>query len=277
MKAFQLKYLTVFCASLLLASCGGGGGGGGSATGGGASLNYARVGPVLSNGAGVGRATEDGVNLLFYAPEINDLLREINSGDSDGLGSDFDLPNTQVDGVVRRRSGSITEDGITIDVTIIEDTRAVQTLIGFFDIPNVGSGSRVLDDITLAAGERYTNPRTSGQFTYIGTQAILQNGRVSGGNIPTGNFRMTANFGSGSFSYTTTDDIDGISVSGTGNLNANTGIFSTNALTVGTHTGGTLRGQLYGSGGRETSGVFHTRSTGGNPPAYVGAFVGARQ
>ena len=243
----------------LLAACGGG------STG---TASYQTL-SVLANGDGIARgATSTGEEALIYSPEIAEVVSAANaSTPSDIAGVNAsDFPVTSLNGNVRVRSGTMTSEGITFNVTVVEDTRTTDAFAAFIELP---AG---FNDMTMVSGTAYTNA-PSGSYVYSGTQLTTPSLTVAPGS--TGTFTMTADFSNRAFAYNGSSG--GVGVSGSGVLDTVNGRFATTDLNVtsGSSTyGGTMHGLMHGSGATATSGIFHTS---GSSPAYTGAFVGSRQ
>jgi len=245
-----------------LSACGGGGGGGGGSTPQFTTLS------VLSNGDGIARGvTTSGEEALIYSPEIVSVVSSANSASSSDIAnvSASDFPVTSVDGNARIRTGTMSSDGITLNVTAVEDIGTTDAAVVFLGMP---AG---YNDIIVTSGSDYSNPPT-GSHTYSGTQMTTSSNGSAPGAI--GSFSMTADFGQETFAYSGSSG--GISVSGSGVLDTTNGRYATSGLSVnngGTNYSGTMHGLLHGNGAHATSGVFHTS---GSSPAYTGSFVGSR-
>lgn len=242
----------------LLAACGG------SSTGG---VSFTTL-SVVGNGDGIARGvTNTGEEALLYSPDVAVVVASANASSSSDIANvrASDFPITSQSGNARLRSGTMTSEGITFNVTALEDIRTSDAAAVFIQMP---SG---YNDISMVQGTAYTNS-PSGSYTYDGTQATTSRNTIAPG--ATGSFTMVANFGQGTFQYNGTSG--GVGVSGSGTLDTANGRFATSGLNVtsGSSTyGGTMHGLMHGSGATATSGVFHTS---GSSPAYTGAFVGSR-
>ena len=241
-----------------LAACGGGGGSGVSFT----TLS------VLGNGDGIARGvTNTGEEALFYSPDVAVVVAGANAASSSDIANVrfSDFPITSQSGNARIRSGTSTTDGITINVTGLEDVRTSDAAVIFMHLLAGYS------DISMVTGTSYANA-PSGSYTYNGTQATTSRNTIAPG--ATGSFTMVADFGQSTFQYNGTSG--GVGVSGSGALDTANGRFATSGLSVTSGSssyGGTMHGLMHGSGASATSGVFHTS---GSSPAYTGAFVGSR-
>ena len=254
----NLTIYTLPIALLALTACGGSGGSGVSFT----TLS------VLGNGDGIARGvTNTGEEALIYSPDVAVVVAGANAASSSDIAnvSASDFPITSQNGNARIRSGTMLSEGITFNVTALEDIRTSDASAVFIQMP---SG---FNDISMVTGTSYTNA-PSGSYTYNGTQATTSSNTIAPG--ATGSFTMVADFGQSTFQYNGTSG--GVGVSGSGALDTANGRFATSGLSVtsGSSTyGGTMHGLMHGSGASATSGVFHTS---GSSPAYTGAFVGSR-
>lgn len=253
----------IVVASFILSTLSACGGGGGSEP----TVQFSTL-SVLSNGDGIARGvTSSGEEALIYSPLIVDVVSSANSASSSDIAnvSASDFPVTSVNGNARIRTGTMTSDGITINVTAVEN-------IGTTDAAVVFLGTEAgYNDVIMVTGSAYSNPPT-GSHTYSGTQMTTSSNGSAPGAI--GSFSMTADFGQETFSYNGSSG--GISVSGSGVLDTANGRYATSGLSVNngsTNYSGTMHGLLHGNGAQATSGVFHTS---GSSPAYTGSFVGSR-
>ena len=254
----KIKLAVVLSLVSILSACGGGSTGSASFT----TLS------VLGNGDGIARGISDtGREALIYSPEIAEVVASANEASSSDIANvnSSDFPITSQSGNVQIRSGTMTSEGITFNVTGLEDTRTSDAAVIFLQMP---SG---YNDIAMVTGTAYSNA-PSGSYTYNGTQATTSSNRVAPG--ATGSFTMTADFGQETFQYNGTSG--GVAVTGSGVLDTSKGRFATSNLNVTSGSssyGGTMHGLMHGSGAVATSGIFHTS---GSSPAYTGAFVGSR-
>lgn len=249
-------FLSAPCLAML-AACGGG------STG---SVSFQTL-SVLPNGDGVARGiSSTGEEALIYSPEISSVVSESNNASSssvlDVTSSDF--PVTSLNGNVRIRSGTMTSEGITFNVTAVEDIRTTEAAVVFLEMP---SG---YNDIAMVSGTAYSNA-PSGTYTYSGTQMTTANNGQAPGS--TGSFTMSANFEQENFQYSGSSG--GVGVNGSGVLDTANGRFATSNLSItsgGSTNSGTMHGLMHGSGATSTSGIFHTS---GSSPSN-GAFIGSR-
>lgn len=241
----------------MLAACGGG------STG---STSFQTL-SLLPNGDGVARGvTATGEEALIYSPEISEVIAAANAASSSSIANvtASDFPVTSLSGNVRVRSGTMTSDGVTLNVTAVEDLRTTETAVVFLEMP---AG---YNDVTLVTGTAYSNA-PSGTYTYSGTQMTTANNRIAPDS--TGSFTMSANFAQETFQYSGSSG--GVGVTGSGVLDTANGRFATSNLNVtsgGSSNSGTMHGLMHGSGATSTSGVFHTA---GSSP-LTGAFIGSR-
>ena len=241
----------------MLAACGG------SSTG---AVSFQTL-SVLPNGDGVARGiTSTGAEALIYSPEISSVVSAANAAGSSDIANvtASDFPVTSSSGNVRVRSGTMTSDGTTMNVTAVEDLRTTEAAVVFFEMP---AG---YNDVTIVTGTAYSNA-PSGTYTYSGTQMTTANNGLAPGS--TGSFTMSANFAQENFQYSGSSG--GVGVSGSGVLDTANGRFATSNLSItsgGSTNSGTMHGLMHGSGATSTSGIFHT--SGSSP--LTGAFVGSR-
>ena len=254
----KMKLFTSLPVLALLAACGGSGSSGVSFT----TLS------VVGNGDGIARGvTNTGEEALLYSPDVAAVVASANAASSSDIANvrASDFPITSQSGNARIRSGTTTSEGITLNVTALEDIRTSDTAAIFIQMP-----SRY-NDLSMVTGTAYTNT-PSGSYTYNGTQATTSSNTTAPG--ATGSFTMVADFGQSTFQYNGTSG--GVGVSGSGALDTANGRFATSGLSVTSGSssyGGTMHGLMHGSGATATSGIFHTS---GSSPAYIGAFVGSR-
>ena len=247
-----------------LTACGGGGGSGANTT---ESVKFSTL-SVLANGDGIARGvTSTGSEALIYSPDIVSVVSEANAASSSDIAnvSASDFPVTSINGNARIRTGTMSSNGITLNVTAVEDIGTTDAAVIFLEMP-VG-----YNDVIMTTGSAYSNP-PSGSHTYSGTQMTTDSNGIAPGAI--GSFSMTADFGQETFAYSGSSG--GVSVSGSGVLDTANGRYATSGLSVNdgsTNYGGTMHGLLHGNGAQATSGVFHTS---GSSPAYTGSFVGSR-
>ena len=112
----------------MLAACGG------SSTG---STSFQTL-SVLPNGDGVARGvTATGEEALIYSPGISEVVSAANAASSSGIANvtASDFPVTSLSGNVRVRSGTMTSDGVTLNVTAVEDLRTTETAVVFLEMP----------------------------------------------------------------------------------------------------------------------------------------------
>ena len=243
----------------MLAACGG------SSTG---STSFQTL-SVLPNRDGVARGvTATGVEALIYSPEISEFVSAANAASSSDIANvtASDFPVTSLSGNVRVRSGTMTSDGVTLNVTAVEDLRTTETAVVFLEMP---AG---YNDVTMVTGTAYSNA-PSGTYTYSGTQMTTENNRIAPGS--TGSFTMSANFAQETFQYNGSSN--GLGVAGSGVLDTANGRFATSNLIItsaDSSNTGTMHGLMHGSGATSTSGVFHTTSS--SQPQLTGAFIGSR-
>ena len=254
----NINYIVVLPALAALTACGGSGGSG---------VGFATL-SVLGNGDGIARGvTNTGEEALFYSPDVAVVVASANAAASSNITnvSASDFPIISQSGNARIRSGTMTSEGVTLNVTGLEDIRTSDAAAVFLQMP---AG---YNDISMVTGTAYTNT-PSGSYTYNGTQATTSRNTVAPG--ATGSFTMVADFGQSTFQYNGTSG--DVGVSGSGALDTANGRFATSGLSVtsGASTyGGTMHGLMHGSGATATSGVFHTS---GSSPAHTGVFVGSR-
>lgn len=266
----QISTILATTAVMVLTACGGtsiGGGGDSSATSSNQQLaNYSTL-KVFTDGAGVARGLGvDGSHALVITPDVTLVVKESNSvteSDLDRLEfSDFPIVQ-QLATNANVRVGAYTVDGITANVTAIEDLGGEAGLF-LIDIPNYGN-------LIMAAG---TNYRSSplGVHSYNGTVGIGR--RSINSNPELGAFTLSADFTNSNFSYngSTTSN----TISATGLVDIPNGRFTTNSMTLNTsgiQRTGTMYGQFHGTAAASVSGVFHTSEAN---PVFIGAFVGSR-
>ena len=222
---------------------------------------------VLPNGDGVARGiSATGQEALIYSPDISAIVSAANAASSSDIANvtASDFPVTSSNGNVRVRSGTMTSEGITINVTAVEDLRTTEAAAIFLEMSDGYS------DVTMITGTAYSNAPT-GTYTYSGTQMTTANNGLAPGS--TGNFTMSANFAQETFQYNGSSG--GVGVTGNGVLDTANGRFATSNLNVtsgGSSNSGTMHGLMHGSGATSTSGIFHTS---GSFP-LTGAFIGSR-
>jgi len=240
----------------ILAACGG------SETG---SASFQTL--SVPNGDGVARGIlTTGEEALIYSPDISAAVSAANAASSSDIANvtASDFPVTSVSGNVRVRSGTMSTDGTTLNVTAVEDLRTTEAAVIFLEAP-IG-----YNDVTMVTGTAYSNA-PSGTYTYSGTQMTTANNRLAPGS--TGSFTMSANFAQENFQYIGSSGVVG--VSGSGVLDTANGRFATSNLSItsgGSTNFGTMHGLMHGSGATSTSGVFHTSGS----STLTGAFVGSR-
>ena len=255
----------IIAASFVLSTLSACGGGGGDVTT--PTAQFSTL-SVLANGDGIARGvTSTGEEALIYSPDIVTVVREANSASSSDIANvaASDFPVTSLNGNARIRTGTMSSNGITFNVTAVEDVGTTDAAVIFLEMP-VG-----YNDVIMTTGSAYSNP-PSGSHTYSGTQMTTSSNSLAPGAV--GSFTMTANFGQETFSYSGSSG--GVSVSGSGVLDTANGRYATSGLSVtsgSTNYSGTMHGLLHGNGAQATSGVFHTS---GSSPAYTGSFVGSR-
>ncbi|MDB3961772.1 hypothetical protein N9427_01165 [Paracoccaceae bacterium] len=151
----KIKLAAVLSLVSILSACGGGSTGSASFT----TLS------VLGNGDGIARGISDtSREALIYSPEIADVVASANAASSSDIANvnSSDFPITSQSGNVQIRSGTMTSEGITFNVTGLEDTRTSDAAVIFLQMP---SG---YNDITMVMGTAYSNA-PSGSYTYNGT------------------------------------------------------------------------------------------------------------
>ena len=193
------------------------------------------------------------------------------------------IPTSSTNGNVRIRRGRVTledfgfYDGETLNVYVIEDTRAAGVFVSYIEPP---SGSANTDGIGFAQGPVYSNPPT-GEVTYTGMQTLIgPNDRTFDPSNNIGTFTLNIDFGEETFSYN--GETSGITVEGMGRILPADGTFGARSspalrITDGDNIiqGGQIRGQLHGSGGTSTSGFFRSGVLG--TAEYSGSFIGIKQ
>lgn len=254
----MFKTLSLIALGFILSACGGGGTGG---------VSYTTL-SVLGNGDGVARGKNNsGEEALIYSPLVVDVVASANAA----TGADIanvkisDFPIVSRTGYVQMRKGTGTSNGVTINITTVEDTRTTEAGILFME------ASAGYNDITMVTGSKYSSAPV-GIHNYFGTQAVTSRNAIAPSE--TGNFTMSADFSAKTFTYSGASG--SVNVSGSGILDTANGRFATSGLTVSSGTssyGGSMHGLLHGAGATSTSGVFHSS---GSSPAYTGGFVGSR-
>ena len=196
------------------------------------------------------------------------------------------ISTLSTNGNVRIRRGQVrledffAYEGQTLNVYVVEDTRAAAAgvSISYIEPP---SGSANTAGIGFAQGPAFSNPPT-GELTYTGAQALIwPTDPTSDPSNNIGTFTLNIDFGENTFSYN--GATSGITVSAVGVFLPSNGNFAVSDENTGlqiteggdTIQGGQLLGQLHGSGGTSTSGVFHSELNSGVPD-YSGSFIGAR-
>ena len=140
----NLTIYTLPIALLALTACGGSGGSGVSFT----TLS------VLGNGDGIARGvTNTGEEALIYSPDVAVVVAGANAASSSDIAnvSASDFPITSQNGNARMRSGTMTSDGITFNVTGLEDVRTSDAAVIFIRMP---AG---YNDVSMVTGTSYTN------------------------------------------------------------------------------------------------------------------------
>ena len=222
---------------------------------------------VLPNGDGVARGiTSTGEEALIYSPDIAVVIAAANEAGRSNIANVVarDFPVTSLSNNVRIRSGTMTSEGFTFNVTAVEDLRTTDAAAIFIEMP---AGD---NDVSMVTGTAYSNA-PSGTYTYSGTKMTAANNNIAPGS--TGSFTMSANFAQSNFQYSGSSG--GVVVGGSGVLDTANGRFATSNLSVtssGSTNSGTMHGLMHGSGATSTSGIFHT--SGSSP--LTGAFVGSR-
>ena len=226
---------------------------------------------VLGNNDGIARGvTNVGTEALVYSPDITGVVASANASTSSDIANvnSSDFPVTSLNGNVQMRTGTMTSDGVTLNLTVVEDTRVTANESGIvtFTMP---SG---YNDLHMVTGSAYSNAPT-GSFTYAGTQITTSGFAAAPG--ATGSFSLAADFSQKTFQYNGSSG--SVSVAGSGVLDTVNGRYATSGLTVNsgssTYTG-TMHGLMHGSGASSTTGIFHTTSN--SNPAIIGAFVGSK-
>jgi hypothetical protein len=244
-----------------LAACSGGGGGSSSPV-----ASYSTL-KVFSDGTGVGSGVaEDGSKVVFIAPEIAATVAEANDVTEQDIAdinvSDFPVVQS-LQTNANLREGTLTVNGVTANVTAVEDLGGEAGLV-LLEIPNAASAG-------MATGSALTgNP--VGTQTYSGTMTMGPRGVNS--NQELGSFSMEADFDAETYTFSGTTNSN--SVTGNGVIDIQSGTFSSNnlsAATNGTNRTATMYGQLHGNDAKSVSGVFHTNE---NSADYNGGFVGSR-
>lgn len=274
-----IKKLAVIPAILVVSACGGGGGGDsasapttptpatGGGGGGGTSSPEASALKVFSDGTGVGSIeAENGSKGVVITPDIAGFVAAANNDTEQDIADSSlsDFPVVQKLGTnANLREGTITVDGVTANVTAIEDLGGEAGLF-LFEVPNVFS-------VGLATGSALTgNP--VGPQTYSGTMTMGP--RAVNSNQESGSFTMGADFNAETYTFNGTTSNN--KLNGSGVIATQSGTFSSNnlsATTNGTNRTATMYGQLHGNDAKSVSGVFHTNE---NSPDYTGGFVGSR-
>ena len=226
---------------------------------------------VLGNNDGIARGvTSAGTQALVYSPDITGVVASANASSSSDIANvkSSDFPVTSLNGNVQMRTGTMTSDGVTLNLTVVEDTRVTANESGIvtFAMP---SG---YNDLHMVTGSAYLNA-PNGSFTYAGTQITTSGFAAAPG--ATGSFSLAADFSQKTFQYNGSSG--SVSVAGSGVLDTANGRYATSDLTVNsgssTYTG-TMHGLMHGSGASSTTGIFHTTSS--SNPAIIGAFVGSK-
>jgi hypothetical protein len=123
------KLILVAPCLALLAACGGSGSSGVSFT----TLS------VVGNGDGIARGvTNTGEEALLYSPDVAAVVASANAASSSDIANvrASDFPITSQSGNARIRSGTTTSEGITLNVTALEDIRTSDTAAIFIQMPS---------------------------------------------------------------------------------------------------------------------------------------------
>ena len=258
----KLNETLAVCSVALLAACGGGS----SGTSNNPTLSLSTV-RVFSDNAGVARGTDNAGNkIVLLAPNIAATVSAANSPSqqsvADAQVSDF--PITRVLSTnANLRQGSMTVDGVAINVDVIEDLGGEAAVI-IYDIPGYANA-------VMAFGSP-NGSVPSGTYQYTGT---LGTGvRSANPQIELGSFTLNANFNNQSFSINGSTLSD--TLSGSGLIDNSAGTLSSSNLTMvtsGTNRTATLYGNFHGTSAQSVSGAFHTNE---QNPVFAGAFVGSR-
>ncbi len=260
------KIITTFLVIAFLSGCGGGGGGGSSA-----SSNQAVVLSVLSNAQGIARITGGNSVGLFYSPQISTIVQSMNqswqNGSSSAVGdiNPANFPVISTTATTETRKGTITSDGVTINVTALKNNATTNAAGVYFEIPGDA-------DILMVAGDAASNIPTTGSGTFTGV--FTQNARsvIAPGQL--GSFTLTIDYAASTFVFNATTST--ASLSGNGTINLATGLYASSNMSFsnnGVSYTANLYGNLNGSGVTSVSGLFFTNDT---TPDYAGSFFGSR-
>lgn len=255
------KLIIVAPGLAFLAACGGG------STG---SVSFQTL-SLANHQEGLARGiTDTGEEALIYSPQINEFVTAANAANSSDIANvtASDFPVTSINGNVRIRSGTMSSDGITLNVTTVEDLRTTDAAAVFIEMP------ARFNDISMVTGTAYSNA-PSGTYTYNGTQTLTGHQRIAPEII--GNFSMTADFAQENFQYNGSSGR--WNVSGSGVLDTVNGRFASSDLVISSESQfssfsytADMHGLMHGNGANAVSGIFHT---GGSSP-ITGAFVGSK-
>ena len=216
----------------------------------------------------------DDSSAIFDASHASDSVRAAASvtglatiaGDVNG----YSVPNRVADDTVitlgRRVSTADT------NVIVYQNTPGTSNVLASLVVYGVaGNTNRLL----AASGAATSGIGGSGAYTWEGAHFLGDASNLS--DLTAGRFTLTANFGTGGFSYTggTTTATDG-TLTASGSVLAS-GVFNASSISIaglagGTVTGGTLRGRFTGAGGAGVSGIFISTNASGTK--YAGGFVG---
>jgi hypothetical protein len=225
---------------------------------------------VLGNGDGVVRAiSSNGEEFLIYTPEVREVVASANSAATRNVvnSSASDFPIIYRDEYVILRYGTVTSEGITFNVSGVQDRSTTDAAVLFFEMP---AG---MNDVSMVTGPPYRNV-PSGEFTYFGTQMSTPRNTIAPGSD--GRFALVADFDNRAFGYYGTSG--NLEVAGGGALDTSNGRFASSTMSMTTSNTtyiGRMYGLLHGNGATATSGVFYS-CVSCFSPAYTGAFVGSK-
>lgn len=266
----KIKLAVVISSVALMSACGGGGGGSAPVVT--APTVRAVVLTTLSNGQGVGRVTVSNgkASMLMFSPDIVGVINGANKSAQNGSSDAFDVisadyPVISSTAATTTRRGTITSNGLTINVTFLENNRTNDAIGMYFEVPNDA-------DLLSVVGTQLTSTPTSGVYLYTGV--LTNNARSSVAPDQIGSVNINVDFSLKTF--TILGSTSTMSISGGGVVDTVSGLFASSNISVsknGVSYKATLYGNLNGAEARAVSGVFYTNDS---VPDLAGSFISSR-
>lgn len=270
----KLKLIATLLYLPLAACVGGGGASSPSAQVSQAPATNSETLGIFPDGSGLVRtvATNDDT-IYIFVNDISDLATTLQTSGLQGsslVAGSLTVPVTGTINNVAIGTDTFTGNIATIREDAAGPLRIIETTSGEAFIALIGPSTN--PNTIITRGARY-GAAPVGEHTYRG--AIATHTRSGGGQVVDGQFTLTANFDTPSYSLVgfvdPNNDISRI-ITSSGTIDNATGRLQPTTAALGADQA-TLHGSFHGNAAGAVSGIFHTNEA---SPVTVGAFAGSR-